>query len=86
MADDGVSTERTEHFDRPFVYACQRLPDGADRERRSTKINKDWGNIGRTPTGRVGVLRQRKSMREDEHSIVIIIIIIIIIIIKIIII
>lgn len=39
---DGVSTERTEHFDRPHTQVCawQRLPDGADPRKEMKKIEQ----------------------------------------------
>lgn len=48
------------------MYACQRLPDGADRERRSRQINKET-KTGRTLARRV--LRQRDHERRRTLTI-----------------
>lgn len=69
--DDG--RRRFDRANRAFwstVYACQRLPDGADRERRSRKINKETKQAEHSR----GVLRQadherrRTLSNSEEHD------------------
>lgn len=62
---DGVSTERTEHFDRPCTHVrdCRTVPTEKGDQEKSTKRQNRQNTRA--------AFFVRRIMREDEHSVIV---------------